>query len=402
MRLRNKMSLRSSHDTNNSGHLLDLEKFIGDSSKNSKRHMVNKEYQKLFELLLISDEQTVIDTLRHYKSQLDSEKPSEHKSTSNNVVESSDTDIKIVSNKHALRLDTNLNSEWKVSNIQLNEPRCKTERSSSSVTPKITKNSKINSKSVLTDSKLPRVRKSVVCSQLSKIRSKKYSPKKSIVRSTKKIDEQRSNLEWNGYLNYSTVDTNIAGNNVFDESKGQILAEVQEQNSLSVISSELSARSFLNKNGSEQSMRDNSSRSGSRNHSEFGRISSENEDDIESDDKFDHGSKNKAVRSINHGTLMRNHSELIKAEFTNPNTKIDFGTNLLLNKWNSTEGAFNSDLLSVLNKFAFDGNENMESVRSESGSSFKDASSKDKLENRDIADIIVLKPEITSNNLKTG
>ena len=396
------MSLRSSHDTNNSGHLLDLEKFIGDSSKNSKRHMVNKEYQKLFELLLISDEQTVIDTLRHYKSQLDSEKPSEHKLTSNNVVESSDTDIKSVSNKHTLRLDTNLNSEWKVSNIQLNEPRCKTERSSSSVASKITKNSKISSKSALADSKLPRVRKSVVCSQLSKIRSKKYSHKKSIVRSTKTIDEQRSNLESNIYLNYSTVDTNIAGNNVFDESKGQILAEVQEQNSLSVISSELSARSFSNKNGSEQSMRDNSSRSSSRNHSEFGRISSENEDDIESDDKFDHSSKNEAVRSINHGTLMRNHSELIKAEFTNSDTKIDFGTNLLLNKWNSAEGPFNSDLLSVLNQFAFDGNENTESVRSESGSSFKDASSKDKLENRDIADITVLKPEITSNNLKTG
>ena len=282
--------------------------------------------------MLTSDEQTVIDTLRHYKNQLDSGKPSEHKSTSNNVVESSDSDIKSVSNKHALRLDTNLNSEWKVSNIQLNEPRCKTERSSSSVASKITKNSKINSKSVLVDSKLPRVRKSVVGSQLSKIRGKKYSRKKSIVKSTKTIDERRSNLESNSSLYYSAVDTNIAGNNVFDESKGQILDEVQEQNSLSVISSELSARTFSNKNESEQSKLDNSSRSSSRNHSELGRISSENEDDIGSDDKFDHSSKNDAVRSINHGTFVRNHSEPIKAESTNPDTKIDFGTNLLLNK----------------------------------------------------------------------
>ena len=44
MRLRNTMSLRSLQDINNSGHLLDLERFIGDSSKNNKRHLANKEY----------------------------------------------------------------------------------------------------------------------------------------------------------------------------------------------------------------------------------------------------------------------------------------------------------------------------------------------------------------------
>ena len=54
-----------------------------------------------------------------------------------------------------------------------------------------------------------------------------------------------------------------------------------------------------------------------------------------------------------------------------------------------------------MSQFVFDGNENMESVKSESGSSFKEASSKDRLENRDIADIIVLKPDTTDKNFKT-
>ena len=362
------------------------------------KHVAYKEYQKLFDLLLTSDEQTVIDTLRHYKSQLASDKPSEQKSTSNNIVESSESDIKSVSNKHALRLDTNLNNELKVPHIPLNEPRCKTERSSSSVTSKITKNSKINSKSVLADSKLPRVRKSVVNSHLSKIRGKKYSRRKSIVRSTKTIDEQRSNLESNSSLYYSAVDTHIAGNNVFDESKAKILDEVQEQNSLSVISSELSARTFSNKNESEQSKKDNSSRSSSRNHSDFGRISSEIEDESESHDKSDHSLKNQIMRSFNYGTFVRNNSEPIKAKCANPDVKIDFGTNLLLNKWNSAEAPFNSDLLSVLNQFISDQNEDRESIQSESGGSESQVSSKGKLEDKEIAEITVSKADTQNIN----
>lgn len=224
--------------------LSDIENFITESSKQNEKQISYQDYEKLFGLLLNSDENQVIDTIRKYKQQLNipvdnpKDEPPKKEITEST---SSVPQVKPESGRKKITHSKQITSR--------SEFGGKTDRSSSSANSKLAKQIPRRDKSAINDSKIPRMRKSVLSQPLISIKNKNKR-RSSIVKSQNSAVESNSIIEKSdSSVYYSAVDTNIKSS----KSRQKLRDEKQQDKlSLSVISSQASPKSFSDEESKHQ------------------------------------------------------------------------------------------------------------------------------------------------------